>query len=215
MTPLGVTLGDAGMDEDSKHRIWLENASFISRSKAHRKVIHEPKNLESTGHPSLIQEVDPTPKVISNSPKKRFSKEQRYYLTAAYWNFYLDGELRNEEVIHAFEMRSGWSSDVNAGEKVQSKKSTNRSAKRSAKNLAEYGYVTLSYGEMKADTDDMMWNPNQYQPILRVTPTMAAVEKGREFLEQAGYNTEPDREEVKKQHKENLDRAWMMMGQQK
>jgi hypothetical protein len=118
----------------------------------------------------------------------------------------------NEEVIHAFEMRSEWREDVNAREKVQSKKSTNSSAKRSAKNLAEYGYVTLSYGEMKADTDDMMWNPNQYQPILRVTPTMAAVEKGREFLEQAGYNTEPDREEVKKQHKEALNRAWGMMG---
>ena len=85
-----------------------------------------------------------------------------------------------------------------------------RSAKRSAKNLAEYGYVTLSYGEMEDDTEDMMWNPNRYQPVLKVTPTMAAVEKGREFLEQAGYDTEPDREDIKKQQKENLARATAM-----
>lgn len=196
------------MDEERKHQIWLENATNISRNKAYRKVIHEPKNLASTGHPSLITEVDPNPKVISNAPKKRFSGAQRYYLTGVYWDFYLHGELRDEEVIHAFEMRSEWS----GGEKAQTKKAANRSAKRSAKNLAEYGYVTLSYGEMKADTDDMMWNPNQYQPILRVTPTMAAVEKGREFLEQAGYDTEPDRDEIKRQQKENLARAWMMSG---
>jgi hypothetical protein len=199
------------MDEESKHQIWLENATLISHNKAYRKITHQPKNLESTGHPSLIAEVDPNPKVISNAPKKRFSKEQRHYLTGVYWNFYLYGELKDEEVIQAFEMRSEWSSDVNAGEKVQTKKATHRSAKRSAKNLAEYGYVTLSYGKMKADTDDMMWNPNQHQPILRVTPTMAAVEKGREFLEQAGCDTEPDREEVKKQRQEALNR-WSLLG---
>ena len=198
------------MDEESKHQIWLENATHISHNKAYRKITHQPKNLESTGHPSLITEVDPNPKVISNAPKKRFSKEQQYYLTGVYWNFYLHGELEDEEVIGAFEMRAEW--NVKAGEKAQTKKATNRSAKRSAKNLAEYGYVTLSYGEMKADTDDMMFNPNQYQPILRVTPTMAAVEKGREFLEQAGYDTEPDREEIKKQQKEALNRAWMTLG---
>lgn len=198
------------MDEETKHQIWLEKATSISRNKAYRKMTHQPKNLESTGHPSLITEVDPNPKVISNTPKKRFSREQRYYLTGVYWNFYLHGELRNEEVIHAFEMRSEWSSDVKVGEKVQNKKATNRSAKRSAKNLAEYGYVTLSYGEMEADTEDMMWNPNKYQPVLKVTPTMAAVEKGREFLEQAGYDTEPDREDIKKQQKENLARATAM-----
>jgi len=198
------------MDEERKHQIWLENATTISRNKAYRKVIYEPKNLASTGHPSLITEVDPNPKVISNAPKKRFSGAQRYYLKGVYWNFYLHGELRDEEVIHAFEMRS--ESSVETGEKVQTKKATNRSAKRSAKNLAEYGYVTLSYGEMKADTDDMMFNPNQYQPILRVTPTMAAVEKGREFLEQAGYDTEPDRDEIKRQQKEALASAWMTLG---
>jgi len=122
------------MDEERKHQIWLENATTISRNKAYRKVIHEPKNLASTGHPSLITEVDPNPKVISNAPKKRFSGAQRYYLTRVYWDFYLDGELKDEEVIYAFEM----------GSKVQTKKAANRSAKRSAKNLAEYGYVTLS-----------------------------------------------------------------------
>ena len=198
------------MDEETKHQIWLEKATSISRNKAYRKMTHQPKNLESTGHPSLITEADPNPKVISNTPKKRFSREQRYYLTRVYWNFYLDGELRNEEVIHAFEMRSEWRSDVKVEETVQNKKATHRSAKRSAKNLAEYGYVTLSYGEMEADTEDMMWNPNKYQPVLRVTPTMAAVEKGREFLEQAGYDTEPDREDIKKQQKEYLARATAM-----
>ena len=196
------------MDEERKHQIWLENATNISRNKALRGAFHKHKNLASTGHPSLITEVDPNPKVISNAPKKRFSGAQRYYLTGVYWDFYLHGELRDEEVIHAFEMRSEWS----GREKAQTKKAANRSAKRSAKNLAEYGYVTLSYGEMKADTDDMALNPNQYQPILRVTPTMAAVEKGREFLEQAGYDTEPDRDEIKRQQKENLDRVRAVFG---
>ena len=196
------------MDEERKHQIWLENATNISRNKALRGAFHNHKNLASTGHPSLITEVDPNPKVISNAPKKRFSGAQRYYLTRVYWEFYLHGELRDEEVIYAFEMRSEWF----GGAKAQTKKAANRSAKRSAKNLAEYGYVTLSYGEMKADTDDMALNPNQYQPILKVTPTMAAVEKGREFLEQAGYDTEPDRDEIKRQQKEDWNRVRAMFG---
>jgi len=65
---------------------------------------------------------------------------------------------------------------------------------------------------MEDECGDFEWNPNLHQPILRVTPTMAAVEKGREFLEQAGYDTEPDRDEIKRQQKENLARAWMMAG---
>ena len=182
------------MDEERKHQIWLENATNISRNKAYRKVIHEPKNLASTGHPSLITEVDPNPKVISNAPKKRFSKPQRQYLMGTYVHHTVCGKMYSTEAYDAFEMRSDLRDDYDwkAGEKVQSRKASTRSAKRSAKNLAEYGYVVLSYDEMNDDTGEMMYNPNVHQPVLIVTATMAAVEKGREFWEQAGYDTEPE-----------------------
>lgn len=180
------------MDEERKHQIWLENATTISRNKALRKVIHEPKNLASTGHPSLITEVDPNPKVISNAPKKRFSKPQRQYLMGTYVHHTVCGKMYSTEAYDAFKMRSNLRDDWKAGEKVQSRKASTRSAKRSAKNLAEYGYVVLSYDEMNDDKGDMMYNPNVHQPVLIVTATMAAVEKGREFWEQAGYDTKPE-----------------------
>ena len=190
--------------DDKLKKAWLHQVATENRNRAYRRAAYEPKNLASTGHPSLITEVDPNPKIISNAPKKRFSREQRDYLMGAYWHYAVYRKMESKEAYHAFEMRSGWRGDVKAGEKVQSKKATNRSAKRSAKNLAEYGYVVLSYGEMEADTDDMMWNPNQYQPVLMVTATMGAVAKGKEFLEQGGYTTDP--EALKQMHEENKTR---------
>ena len=192
MTPPGVTIRKIEMDEEKEKQDWLEGVAILNYRRSIRKGSWKPKNLESTGHPLIINTVDPNPKVISNSPKRRFSKEQRNYLKGAYWRYAVYGEMDSTEAYHAFEMRSDLRGDWEAGEKVQTKKAANRSAKRSAENLAEYGYVVLSYGEMKADTDDMMWNPNQYQPVLMVTATMAAAEKGKELLEQDGYTTDPE-----------------------
>jgi hypothetical protein len=176
------------MDEERKHQIWLENATSISRNKALRGAFHKPKNLASTGHPSLITEVDPNPKVISNAPKKRFSKTQRHYLMKAYVHYAVYGEVLSEEAFYSFQMEEfGDQPDT-----VAERKAAKRSAKRSAKNLAEYGYVVLSYEVIDHDTDDMTWCPNTEQPILKATATMAAIEKGKEFMEQDGYPTDPE-----------------------
>ena len=192
MTPLGVTIRKVEMDEERKHQIWLNNASAMNRNRAYRRAAYEPKNLASTGHPSLITEVDPNPKVISNAPKERFSKPQRQYLMDTYVHHTVCGEMYSTEAYDALEMRSTLRDDWKAGEKVQSRKASTRSAKRSAKNLAEYGYVVLSYDDMNDDMGEMMYNPNVHQPVLIVTATMAAIEKGREFWEQDGYSTDPE-----------------------
>jgi hypothetical protein len=186
------------MDEE-RQKAWLNKVSTENRYRAWRRANHEPKNLQSTGHPHLIDAVDPNPKVISNSPKKRFSKEQREYLKYVYGSYALDGKLGRQEARHAFEMKSEHHDDYKSGDRVQGIKAAYRSSKRSAKNLAEYGYVVLSY-DAPRETFDMDYSPNRYQPVLYITPTMAAVEKGKEFREQDGEPTDP--EEIRRRHKE-------------
>ena len=124
------------MDEEHKKR-WLHKVATENRYRAYRRATHTPSNLQSTGHPHLIEQADPTPPIRDNQPKTRFSKVQREYLKYAYYSFTVDGKLVRTEARHAFEVRSLWSDDVKAGEKVQDRKTANRSAKRSAKNLAE------------------------------------------------------------------------------
>lgn len=70
---------------------------------------------------------------------------QREYLKSAYWHYAVSGKLIREEARYALGVRSEWSEDVKSGDKVQDRKTANRSSKRSAKNLAEYGYAFLSY----------------------------------------------------------------------
>lgn len=187
--------------DDERQKAWLYKVSTENRYRAYRRANHTPKNLQSTGHPHLIDAADPNPKVISNSPKKRFSKEQRDYLKGAYWHYAVGGKLLMQEARLAFNVRSIYQEDSNIAptDKVQDVKSAYRSSKRSAKNLAEYGYVTLSYGAPR-ETFDMEFNPNRYQPVLYITPTMAAVEKGKEFREKDGEPTDPD--ELKRRHRE-------------
>ena len=188
------------MDEETKHQIWIENAKTISRNKALRGAFHRPKNLASTGHPSLITEVDPNPKVISNAPKKRFSNTQRHYLKEAYVHYAVYGEFLSREAFHSFQMEEcGDLPDT-----VEQRKAARRSAKRSAKNLAEYGYVVLSYEVIDHETEDMTWSPNKEQPVLMATATTAAIEKGKEFLKQDGYSTDPDT--LRQRTKEELAR---------
>jgi hypothetical protein len=193
------------MDEEQKKR-WLYKVSTESRYRAYRRANHKPKNLESTGHPHLISAVDPNPPVVTNKPKARFSKVQREYLKHEYFSYAIDGKLQRQEARHAFEVRSEWSKDIKGGDKVQDRKAANRSAKRSAKNLAEYGYVVLSY-DGPPETYDMEFNPNLYQPVLYVTPTMAAVEKGKEFMEEDGEPTDP--EELRKRYEEFKATMWV------
>lgn len=50
-----------------------------------------------------------------------------------------------------------------------------------------------------------MGSPNLYQPALFITPTMAAVEKGKELMEQHGEPTDP--KELKKRHEE-ITKEW-------
>lgn len=190
------------MDEERKQR-WLHKVSTDNRYRAYRRVNHTPKNLQSTGHPDLITKADPNPKVISNTPKKRFSKEQRDYLKSAYWHHAVSGKLNRQEARHAFNVRSIYQEDskLKPSDKVQDVKAAYRSSKRSAKNLAEYGYVILSYDYPKEyDNDPFQNRANLYQPVLFITPTMAAVEKGKEFTEQDGEPTDPD--ELKRRHEE-------------
>lgn len=195
------------MDEERK-KAWLIKVSTESRYRAYRRANHTPKNLQSTGHPDLISAADPNPKVISNSPKKRFSKEQRDYLKGAYWHHAVSGKLLRQEARHAFNVRSIYQEDSKRepGDKVQDVKTAFRSSKRSAKNLAEYGYVILSYDYPKEYANDPLQNrANLYQPVLFITPTMAAVEKGKEFREQDGEPTDPD--ELKRRNEE-ISKAW-------
>lgn len=195
------------MDEERKQR-WLYKVSTENRYRAYRRANYTPKNLQSTGHPHLIDKADPNPPVVSNQPKARFSKVQRDYLKSAYYSYAIDGKLTRWEARHAFEVRSTWSEGIKGGDKVQDRKAANRSAKRSAKNLAEYGYVVLSYDGPR-ETWDMESNPNRYQHVLYITPTMAGVEKGREFREQDGEPTDP--EELKRRYKEmseKMSEAW-------
>lgn len=187
------------MDEELKKK-WLSKVATENRYRAYRRAIHTPSNLQSTGHPNLIMEADPNPHIKGNQPKTRFSKVQREYLKYAYYSYTVDGKLDRQEARHAFEVRSEWSDDIKAGDKVQDRKAAYRSAKRSAKNLAEYGYAVLSYDGPR-ETFDMEFSPNLYQPILYITPTMTAVEKGKEFMEQDGETVNP--EELQQQHKEN------------
>lgn len=176
--------------DDERKKAWLEKVSTANRYRAYRRANHTPKNLQSTGHPHLIFKVDPNPSIVTNQPKARFSKVQRDYLKGAYFSYAVYGKLQREEARNAFEVRSIWRRDIKGGDKVQDRKAANRSAKRSAKNLAEYGYVVLSYDGPR-ETSDMEFNPNLYQPVLYITPTMAAVEKGKEFREQDGEPTDP------------------------
>ena len=189
------------MDEERK-QLWLHKVATENRYRAYRRANHTPSNLQSTGHPHLIAQVDPNPPVKGNQPKTRFSKVQKEYLKYAYYSYAVNGKLDRTEARHAFEVRSLWSDDVKAGEKVQDRKTANRSAKRSAKNLAEYGYAVLSY-EAPKETFDMENNPNLYQPVLFITPTMAAVEKGKEFMEQDGETVDP--EELKRDYNERTE----------
>lgn len=196
-----------GMD-DERERAWLSWAKNKSINRASRRLTHTPKNLQSTGHPHLIDKADPNPPVVTNKPKARFSKVQRDYLKGAYWHFAVGGKLLQQEARHAFNVRSIYQDDstLKPHDKVQDQKTANRSAKRSAKNLAEYGYVVLSYdGPQEYEGDPFQNRANLYQPVLYITPTMAAVEKGREFREQDGEPT--DSEELKRRHKE-MSKAW-------
>lgn len=179
------------MDEEHKKR-WLHKVATENRYRAYRRANHTPSNLQSTGHPHLIEQADPNPPIRDNQPKTRFSKVQREYLKYAYYSFTVDGKLVRQEARHAFEVRSEWSDDTKAGNKVQDRKAAYRSAKRSAKNLAEYGYAVLSYAAPR-ETFDMEGSPNLYQPILYITPTMAAVEKGKGFMEQDGEAVDPEK----------------------
>jgi hypothetical protein len=198
------------MDEEMK-KAWLHKVATENRYRAHHRANYEPKNLQSTGHPHLIDKADPNPPVVTNKPKARFSKVQRDYLKSAYWHFAVGGKLLRQEARHAFNVRSIYQEDstLKPGDKVQDQKAANRSAKRSAKNLAEYGYVVLSY-DGPPETYDMENSPNLYQPVLYITPTMAAVEKGREFCEQDGEPTDP--EELKRRHEEIAQRMRFSLG---
>ena len=190
------------MDEEHKKR-WLYKVGTENRYRAYRRANHTPSNLQSTGHPNLIMEADPNPPIKGNQPKTRFSKVQREYLKYAYYSYTVDGKLDRQEARHAFEVRSEWSDDVKDRAKVQDRKAAFRSAKRSAKNLAEYGYAVLSYDGPR-ETFDMEFSPNLYQPILYITSTMAGVEKGKEFMEQDGETVAP--EELRQQYEESTKR---------
>ena len=106
----------------------------------------------------------------------------------AYVHYAVYGEFLSEEAFYSFQMEEF--GDV--PDTVVERKAAKRSAKRSAKNLAEYGYVVLSYAVIDHETEDMTWCPNKEQPILKATATLAAIEKGKEFMEQDGYSTDPD-----------------------
>lgn len=191
------------MDEE-RQKAWLNKVSTESRYRAYRRANYTPKNLQSTGHPKLIKQADPNPPIKGNQPKQRFSKVQREYLKYVYYSYAIDGKLDRREARVAFEVRSTWSDGLKAGESVQDLKTAFRSAKRSAKNLAEYGYAVLSY-DYPRETFDMENSPNLYQPVLFITPTMAAVEKGKEFMEKDGEITDPV--ELKRRHEE-ITKAW-------
>ena len=191
------------MDEEFEKR-WLSKVATENRYRAYRRAIHTPSNFQSTGHPNLIMQADPNPPIKGNQAKTRFSKVQREYLKYAYYSYTVGGTLAREEARHAFEVRSEWSDDVKDRAKVQDRKAAFRSSKRSAKNLAEYGYAVLSYDSPK-ETFDMENSPNLYQPVLYITPTMAAVEKGKEFMEQDGETVTP--EELRQQYQESAKRV--------
>lgn len=196
------------MDEERKQR-WLHKVSTDNRYRAQRRINHTPKNLHSTGHPMLIMQADPNPPIKGNQPKKRFSKEQRDYLKSSYWHHAVSGKLNKQEARHAFNVRSIYQEDskLEPSDKVQDLKAAYRSSKRSAKNLAEYGYAILSYDYPKEyDNDPLQNRANLYQPVLFITPTIAAVEKGKEFREQDGEPTDPD--ELKERHEE-LVKKWL------
>lgn len=108
------------MDEERK-QLWLHKVATENRYRAYRGTNHTPSNLQSTGHPHLIAQVDPNPPVKGNQPKTRFSKVQKEYLKYAYYSYAVNGKLDRTEARHAFEVRSLWSDDVKAGEIVTSK----------------------------------------------------------------------------------------------
>ena len=196
------------MNEEYKQR-WLYKVAMENRYRAYRRANHTPKNLASTGHPHLIDKADPNPPIKSNQPKTRFSEVQRQYLKGAYYSYATNGTLRRTEARHAFNVRSIYQEDSKLApiDKVQDVKTAYRSAKRSAKNLAEYGYAVLSYDYPKEyDNDPFQNRANLYQPVLFITPTMAAVEKGKEFREKDGEPTDP--EELQRQHKE-MTEEWL------
>ena len=169
----------------------LHNLSAENRIRAMRKLAAAPaKNLQSTGHSRWIMESDPNPSAISNKPKGRFSTAQRAYLKGCYWGYAVHDQLKSRPVIMSFDEITG---PYNEGEKygTNNLKSSHASMKRSAKNLAQYGYCVLSY-----DAPDKynMWedgDPHNYQLLLVATPTMLAVEKGREFIIADGEETDP------------------------
>ena len=169
----------------------LQNLSADNRIRAMSKLAAAPaKNLQSTGHSRWIMETDPNPSAISNKPKGRFSTAQRAYLKGCYWGYAVDDQLKSYPVIMSFDEITGPYSE---GEKygTNNLKSSHASMKRSAKNLAQYGYCVLSYD---APDEYNLWeedDPHMYQLLLVATPTMLAVEKGREFLIADGEETDP------------------------
>jgi|TARA_B110000908_G_C10114533_1_gene384618 hypothetical protein len=174
----------------------LHHLSADNRIRAMRKLAAGPaKNLQSTGHSRWIMETDPNPSAISNKPKGRFSTAQRAYLKGCYWNYAVDDQLETYPVIMSFNGITGPFSEweVNGRRKCGTRnlKSSHASKKRSAKNLAQYGYCVLSYD----DPDKYnLWeeaDPHNYQLLLVATATMLAVEKGREFLIADGEETDP------------------------
>jgi len=172
----------------------LSTLNDNSRYRAMRKVAAPAhKNLQSTGIPSLILHSDPNPKTISNKAKTRFSKEQKGYLQSAYWSYCIDGKPSKDVVISDFSMKGNPFRDDYITS-ARNTAATHRSAKRSAKNLAKYGYVTLSYGM----SPDYNWFGeesgliSEYQTLLIAEATMAGIEMGRKLLAQAGETTDPD-----------------------
>ena len=169
----------------------LQSLSADNRIRAMRKLAAAPaKNLQSTGHSRWIMETDPNPSAISNKPKGRFSTAQRAYLKGCYWGYAVDYQLKSSPVIMSFDEITGPYSE---GEKygTNNLKSSHASMKRSAKNLAQYGYCVLSYDD---PGNYNMWedgDPHMHQLLLVATPTMLAVEKGREFLIVDGEETDP------------------------
>ena len=151
-----------------------------------------PKNLQSTGLPSLILSSDPNPNVISNEPKTRFSKPQKGFLKSCYWTYAVhDKKFLKSPVIMSFEEITG---PYNEAKKygTYNLKSSHSSMKRSARNLAQYGYCILSYDAPDRYNYWEETDPHNYQPMLVVEATILGIEKGRELIEADEEITDPN-----------------------
>ena len=189
-------------DEDTKRILQSLHSKQIAEGS--RKIAaSRPKSLKATGIPDLIMASDPNPTKISNQPKKRFSKPQKTFLKSCYWTFAVyDGKLLKSPVISSFEEITGpYNSDNKYG--TRNLKSSHSSMKRSAYNLAEYGYCTLLYDEAWKYDYWEEYDPHNFQPMLIVEATLSGVEKGRELLKSDGEDIDPI--SLKTKHKKLIE----------